>query len=143
MGGRGSVELVDARGRAEAARIARRAEEEARRIERKFSRYRDGSVVSEINRSAGRTPVAVDEETDTLVASATGQLATADVTYTRPAGYTAAVTVNVRRLHDTDHSGWWLLLPLLSPVPVVGAVASIWYFVLTVLPGTPGANRFG
>jgi len=70
MGGRGSVELVDARGRAEAARIARRAEEEARRIERKFSRYRDGSVVSEINRSAGRTPVAVDEETDTLVASA-------------------------------------------------------------------------
>ena len=70
MGGRGSVEFVDARGRAEAARIARRAEEEAVRIERKFSRYRDGSVVSEINRNAGRTPVAVDEETDALVASA-------------------------------------------------------------------------
>jgi thiamine biosynthesis lipoprotein len=70
MGGRASVELVDARGRAEAARIARRAEEEALRIERKFSRYRDGSVVSEINRSAGRTPVAVDGETDGLVASA-------------------------------------------------------------------------
>lgn len=70
MGGRGSVEFVDARGRAEAARIARRAEEEAVRIERKFSRYRDGSVVSEINRSAGRTPVAVDAETDALVASA-------------------------------------------------------------------------
>lgn len=70
MGGRGSVEFVDARGRAEAARIARLAEEEARRIERKFSRYRDGSVVSEINRNAGRTPVAVDEETDALVASA-------------------------------------------------------------------------
>jgi FAD:protein FMN transferase len=72
MGGRGSVEFVDARGRGEAARIARRAEDEARRIERKFSRYREESVVSEINRNAGRTPVAVDEETDALVASAIG-----------------------------------------------------------------------
>ena len=47
-----------------------RAEDEARRIERKFSRYREESVVSEINRNAGRTPVAVDQETDALVASA-------------------------------------------------------------------------
>ena len=70
MGGRGVVEFVDARGRAEAARIARLAEEEARRVERKYSRYRDESVVSEINRNAGRTPVAVDEETDALVGSA-------------------------------------------------------------------------
>jgi thiamine biosynthesis lipoprotein len=70
MGGRGVVEFVDARGRAEATRIARLAEDEARRVERKFSRYRDGSIVSEINRNAGRTPVAVDEETDALVGSA-------------------------------------------------------------------------
>ena len=70
MGGRAVVEFVDARGRENAARIARLAEDEALRIERKFSRYRDGSVVSEINRNAGRTPVAVDEETDGLVASA-------------------------------------------------------------------------
>lgn len=70
MGGRAVVEFVDARGRANAARIARLAEEEALRIERKFSRYRDGSVLSEINRNAGRTPVAVDEETDALVESA-------------------------------------------------------------------------
>ena len=75
MGGRASVEFVDARGRGEAARIARRAEDEARRIERKFSRYREESVVSEINRNAGRTPVAVDEETDALVASALGLVA--------------------------------------------------------------------
>jgi len=70
MGGRAVVEFVDARGRENAARVARLAEEEALRIERKFSRYRDGSVLSEINRNAGRTPVSVDEETDALVASA-------------------------------------------------------------------------
>ena len=70
MGGRAAVEFVDARGRAEGARIARLAEEEALRIEQKFSRYREDSVVSAINRNAGRTPVAVDEETDALVASA-------------------------------------------------------------------------
>lgn len=70
MGGQASVELVDGRGRAEAVRIARRVEAEARRLERKFSRYREESVVSEINRNAGRTPVAVDEETDSLVGSA-------------------------------------------------------------------------
>ena len=47
--------------------IARAVETEALRIERKFSRYRETSVVSEINRNAGRTPVAVDEETEMLV----------------------------------------------------------------------------
>ncbi|MBI5444716.1 MAG: FAD:protein FMN transferase [Deltaproteobacteria bacterium] len=66
------MEFVDGRGRGEGARIARRAEDEARRIERKFSRYREESVVSEINRNAGRTPVAVDEETNELVGSALG-----------------------------------------------------------------------
>ncbi len=72
MGGRATVEFVDGRGREEGARIARLAEDEARRIERKFSRYREESVVSAINRNAGRTPVAVDEETDALVGSALG-----------------------------------------------------------------------
>ena len=67
MGGPASVRFVDARGRERATAIARAAEDEARRIERKFSRYRDDSVVSEINRNAGRTPVAVDEETVFLV----------------------------------------------------------------------------
>jgi FAD:protein FMN transferase len=70
MGGGAAVEFVDDRGRDRAERIARAVENEARRIETKFSRYRESSVVSEINRNAGRTPVAVDEETDTLVESA-------------------------------------------------------------------------
>jgi uncharacterized membrane protein YhaH (DUF805 family) len=45
--------------------------------------------------------------------------------------------VAIRRLHDRDMSGWWLLLML---VPVIGSLALL---VLYVLPGTPGPNRFG
>ena len=70
MGGGAVVQFVDDRGRAEAERVARAAENEARRIEVKYSRYRETSVISEINRNAGRTPVAVDEETAMLVQSA-------------------------------------------------------------------------
>jgi FAD:protein FMN transferase len=70
MGGGARVEFVDDRGADRATRIARAVEGEAHRIEAKFSRYRERSVISEINRNAGRTPVAVDAETEMLVASA-------------------------------------------------------------------------
>jgi len=70
MGGVGVVRFVDDRGRERASRIARAAESEALRIEWKYSRFREASVVSEINRNAGRTPVAVDEETVELVGAA-------------------------------------------------------------------------
>jgi len=70
MGGGAVVEFVDEGGVERATRVARAVETEACRIERKFSRYREASVVSEINRNAGRTPVAVDEETAMLVQSA-------------------------------------------------------------------------
>ncbi len=47
------------------------------------------------------------------------------------------LAVSVRRLHDTDRSGWWVLLGL---VPVVGfIVLIIWYCT----KGTAGDNRFG
>ncbi len=46
------------------------------------------------------------------------------------------IAVTVRRLHDTDRSGWWYLLML---VPFVGLVV----LVFMLLPGTPGHNRFG
>lgn len=45
------------------------------------------------------------------------------------------LAVTVRRLHDTDRSGWWLLLTL---VPIVSLVL----LVFLVLPSTPGGNRF-
>lgn len=47
------------------------------------------------------------------------------------------LAVAVRRLHDTDKTGWWLLIGL---VPIVGAIVLIVFFVQD---GTPGANRFG
>ena len=46
-------------------------------------------------------------------------------------------TVAVRRLHDTDRSGWWLLLIL---VPLLGWIALIVFYCLD---GTAGPNRFG
>ena len=48
-----------------------------------------------------------------------------------------SVTSGVRRLHDVDKSGWWLLLSL---VPLFG-----WVLLLVFLAqrGTDGANRYG
>jgi uncharacterized membrane protein YhaH (DUF805 family) len=45
--------------------------------------------------------------------------------------------VTVRRLHDTDRSGWWVLLAL---IPIVGVIVLIVFFATD---GTPGSNRFG
>jgi len=70
MGGWGLVRFVDDRGLEAAEDLARRAMEEAERIERKYSRFLETSLVSRINRAAGRSPVAVDEETVMLVEKA-------------------------------------------------------------------------
>lgn len=48
-----------------------------------------------------------------------------------------SLAVSVRRLHDINRSGWWVLINIL---PVLGTVILI---VLFVLDGTPGPNRFG
>ncbi|WP_102226052.1 DUF805 domain-containing protein [Acidimangrovimonas sediminis] len=48
-----------------------------------------------------------------------------------------ALSVLVRRLHDTDRSGWWywiLLIPLIGPIVLLVFLAS---------RGTPAPNRFG
>jgi len=47
-----------------------------------------------------------------------------------------SIAVGVRRLHDLDKSGWWLLLGF---VPIIGLILIYWF----AQPGTPGANRFG
>ena len=47
------------------------------------------------------------------------------------------ISVTIRRLHDTDRSGWWLLLVL---VPVIGTVVLL---IFMCLRGTSGPNRFG
>ncbi len=58
--------LVDSDDRARAGRALRAADKEARRIERKFSRYRSDNVIERINRARGR-PIPVDEETASLI----------------------------------------------------------------------------
>jgi uncharacterized membrane protein YhaH (DUF805 family) len=47
------------------------------------------------------------------------------------------LAVAIRRLHDTDKSGWWLLIGL---VPLVGIIVLI---VFWATEGTPGPNQFG
>ncbi len=47
------------------------------------------------------------------------------------------LAVSVRRLHDTDRSGWWILISL---IPLIGG---IWFLVLMVLDGTSGQNQYG
>jgi len=47
--------------------VARAAIDDVQRIERKYSRYRDDSVTSAINRGAGGPPLAIDTETAALL----------------------------------------------------------------------------
>jgi uncharacterized membrane protein YhaH (DUF805 family) len=77
------------------------------------------------------------------------------------------ISVGVRRLHDTDRSGWWLLLPLLPYLLafilggrallsgsmtgigiagiflLIGAIGAIILLVFMILSGTSGDNRYG
>jgi uncharacterized membrane protein YhaH (DUF805 family) len=48
-----------------------------------------------------------------------------------------SVAVTVRRLHDTNRSGWWLLIAL---VPVIGALVLLSF---NVRDGTQGMNQYG
>jgi uncharacterized membrane protein YhaH (DUF805 family) len=50
---------------------------------------------------------------------------------------TPGIAIGVRRLHDLDRSGWWLLLMF---IPLIGAIILlIWHCT----KGTDGPNRFG
>lgn len=48
-----------------------------------------------------------------------------------------SLAVAARRLHDTDRSGWWLLLGL---IPIIGTLVLIYFMVCN---GQQGPNRFG
>jgi len=48
-----------------------------------------------------------------------------------------ALGVLIRRLHDTDRSGWWVLLGL---VPFIGGIVLI---VFCVQDSQPGSNQYG
>ncbi|PZU59760.1 MAG: DUF805 domain-containing protein [Sphingobium sp.] len=47
------------------------------------------------------------------------------------------LAVAVRRLHDTDRRGWWLLLGFF---PIIGGIVLLIFFIVS---GTRGPNRFG
>ena len=50
----------------------------------------------------------------------------------------SGICVGIKRFHDRNKSGWWILIQL---VPLIGP---IWYFVdVFCLRGTVGDNRFG
>jgi uncharacterized membrane protein YhaH (DUF805 family) len=44
------------------------------------------------------------------------------------------LAVTVRRMHDSDHSGWWALFLLALPLVV---------WIMACFDGTPGPNRYG
>ena len=48
-----------------------------------------------------------------------------------------ALGVEIRRLHDTNRSGWWILIAL---IPVIGGIVLIVFFASA---GAQGPNRFG
>jgi uncharacterized membrane protein YhaH (DUF805 family) len=48
-----------------------------------------------------------------------------------------SIAVAIRRMHDTNRSGWWILINL---IPCVGF---IWFIVLAAQEGTAGDNQYG
>ena len=48
-----------------------------------------------------------------------------------------SIAVSVRRLHDTDRTGWWLLIGF---VPVIGFIVLL---IFMVMDSTAGENQYG
>jgi uncharacterized membrane protein YhaH (DUF805 family) len=46
------------------------------------------------------------------------------------------ISVAIRRLHDLDRTGWWILLGL---IPLLGWIVQL---IFNVTKGTDGPNRF-
>lgn len=53
------------------------------------------------------------------------------------ATFLPSLAVLVRRLHDTDRSGWWVLIGI---IPLIGAIVVL---VFACLDSKVGENRFG
>ena len=48
-----------------------------------------------------------------------------------------SIAIQFRRLHDTDRSGWWILIGL---IPIAGAIVLLVFFLQ---PSAAGVNRYG
>jgi uncharacterized membrane protein YhaH (DUF805 family) len=53
------------------------------------------------------------------------------------ATFLPSLAVTVRRLHDTDRSGWWVLV---GAIPCAGFIAML---IFTAGEPTPGQNKYG
>ncbi len=55
--------------------------------------------------------------------------------------------VCVRRLHDTNHSGWWLLVFLAGVIPIAGILAVVAFLIVFIVwacqDSDRGENRYG
>ena len=51
--------------------------------------------------------------------------------------FVPSIAVSVRRLHDLDKSGWWILIIL---IPLIGGLVLLWW---SCKRGTEGQNMFG
>jgi uncharacterized membrane protein YhaH (DUF805 family) len=47
------------------------------------------------------------------------------------------LSVSIRRLHDTDHSGWWLFIIL---IPIIGFIVLLVFYLRD---SDPGENKYG
>ena len=47
------------------------------------------------------------------------------------------LSVAIRRLHDTDHSGWWVLIGL---IPIIGFIVLLIFYLRE---SDPGENQYG
>lgn len=76
------------------------------------------------------------------------------------ATFVPSLAVGVRRLHDTNRTGWWMVLPiapylvaalllasgnlaLAGTIGMLGLLGAIVVLVFLVLDGTKGPNRYG
>lgn len=48
-----------------------------------------------------------------------------------------SLAVTVRRLHDSDRTGWWIFIGL---IPLIGAIVLL---IFMLLDSTPGKNQYG
>ena len=48
-----------------------------------------------------------------------------------------SIAVSIRRLHDTDRSGWWVLFSL---VPLIGIIV---FYLFMAQDSEPGENQYG
>ncbi len=74
--------------------------------------------------------------------------------------FIASISVSVRRMHDLNRSGWWLLFPYFCffvgaivavmnfivlgfTIMALGGIVTIALWIMMIFRGTIGANRYG